>query len=355
MIAVTGGGTGGHIFPVLALIEELLNRGHHDIVWIGSRSGTERDWAEKAGVRYRGIATGKLRRYFSLRNFIDPFKVLVGLFESFFFFLRKRPKVLFSKGGFVSVPPVLAARVFRVPVVTHESDTVPGLATRIIAQCASAVCVGFSHARDTVKGKKVVYTGNPVRSNVLNGDEVRGRAWLGFQNDLPIVFIVGGSLGAHTLNEAVWTLCDGTTGFNIVHQCGRGNRRAGLDENTHYRQIEFLEERMGDVLNAASVVVSRAGAGALSEIAILGKASILVPLPLSASRGEQIENARYFEVHGASVVIANENLTPIALKEAIQNLLENRPRLEAMEREAKKLVRENAASEIAEIIEGYLQ
>jgi UDP-N-acetylglucosamine--N-acetylmuramyl-(pentapeptide) pyrophosphoryl-undecaprenol N-acetylglucosamine transferase len=355
MIAVTGGGTGGHIFPVLALIEELLNRGHHDIVWIGSRSGTERDWAEKAGVRYRGIATGKLRRYFSLRNFIDPFKVLVGLFESFFFFLRKRPKVLFSKGGFVSVPPVLAARVFRVPVVTHESDTVPGLATRIIARRASAVCVGFSHARDTFKGKKVVCTGNPVRSNVLNGDEVRGRSWLGFQNDLPIVFFVGGSLGARTLNEAVWTLCDGTNGFNIVHQCGRGNSRAGLDENTHYRQIEFLEERMGDVLNAASVVVSRAGAGALSEIGILGKASILVPLPLSASRGEQIENARYFEAHGASVVIANENLTPIALKEAIQNLLENRPRLEAMEREAKKLVRENAASGIAEIIEGYLQ
>ncbi len=355
MIAVTGGGTGGHIFPVVAIIEELVNRGHRDIVWIGSRSGTERGWAQKAGVRYRGIATGKLRRYFSLRNFTDPFKVMIGLLESFLFFLKKRPQVLFSKGGFVSLPPVLAAWFLRVPVVTHESDTVPGLATRIIARRAAVVCVGFSRTQDAFAGGKVVCTGNPVRADVLNGDGDRAKSWLGFPNDLPIVFVIGGSLGARTLNEAVWRLCNGTNNFNIVHQCGRGNRRAGLDEKTHYHQIEFLEDRMGDVLKAAAVVVSRAGAGALYEIGSLGKASILVPLPLSASRGEQIENARYFETHGASLVIANEKLTPHSLKEAIQTLIEDRTRRDAMGREAKQLVCENAASGIADIIEGYIE
>jgi len=354
MIAVTGGGTGGHIFPVVALVEELKNRGYRDIVWVGTRSGIERDRAEKAGVRYRGIATGKLRRYFSLRNFTDPFKVIIGLLESLAFFLKKRPRVLFSKGGFVSVPPVLAAGFFGVPVVTHESDTVPGLATRIIARRAAVICVGFSHTMNAFPGKKVVCTGNPVRADVLNGDEARGRSWLGFPNDLPIVFVLGGSLGARTLNEAVWKLCSGTNGFNIVHQCGRGNRKAGLDENTHYRQIEFVEERMGDLLKAASVVVSRAGAGALYEIASLSKASILVPLPSSASRGEQIENARYFEANGASLVIPNENLNPRSLKEALQDLLDNRPVREAMGKKARKLVCENASSGIAEIIEGYL-
>ncbi|MBN2322484.1 MAG: undecaprenyldiphospho-muramoylpentapeptide beta-N-acetylglucosaminyltransferase [Spirochaetes bacterium] len=355
MIAVTGGGTGGHIFPVFALIEELSRRGHRDIVWIGSKAGIERGWAEKAGVRYRGIATGKLRRYFSLRNLTDPFKVVIGLLESFFFFLGKRPQVLFSKGGFVSVPPVLAARLLGIPVVTHESDTVPGLATRIISRGASAICVGFSHTRDAFEGKNVVWTGNPVRSDVLDGDGDRGRSFLGFWDDLPMVFVVGGSLGARILNETVWALCGETNGFNIVHQCGRGNKKTGMDENRHYRQIEFLEDRMGDVLDAATVVVSRAGAGALYEIASLGKASILIPLPLSASRGEQIENARYFEAHGASVVIANENLTPHALEEAIQSLLADGPRLETMGREAKKLVRKDAASAIAKILEGYLK
>jgi UDP-N-acetylglucosamine--N-acetylmuramyl-(pentapeptide) pyrophosphoryl-undecaprenol N-acetylglucosamine transferase len=352
MIAVTGGGTGGHIFPAVSVIEELRKRGREDIVWIGSKRGKERECAQQIGVQFRGISTGKLRRYFSLRNFTDIFGVLFGILQALLLFCRTKPKVLFSKGGFVSVPPVLAARILRVPVITHESDTIPGLATKIISRSASVVCVGFRCTADYFPDKTVCFTGNPVRERVLKGSRERGVQWLGFENDLPIVFVVGGSLGSSAINEAVWKMLDEKTlAFNIAHGCGRTNLREGLSGKKNYRQFEFLEELMGDVLQAASVVVSRAGAGALYEIGVLGKASILIPLPRTASRGEQIENARYWEDQGACVVIPSEKLTEKTLKKTIEGLLGDTRRITRMGRAAQKLVRPGASMAIADIIE----
>ena len=334
------------------VIEELKKRGREDVVWIGSKGGKEREWAMKAGVRYRGISAGKLRRYFSLRNFTDIFRVLLGIVQSLILFCRDRPQVVFSKGGFVSVPPVLAARIFRVPVITHESDTVPGLATRIISRSASVVCVGFERTAAWFPEKEVVFTGNPVREKILKGSKERGALLLGFENDLPIVLVVGGSTGSSAINDAVWAMLDEQSlGFNITHQCGTGNKRDDLSNRSNYRQFEFLEDSMGDILKAASFVVSRAGAGALYEIGILGKASILIPLPKTASRGEQIENARYWEKMGACVVIPNEKLSCGILKNEIEMLLKNRKLLDRMGRAARKLVREDAAGEITDLIE----
>jgi UDP-N-acetylglucosamine--N-acetylmuramyl-(pentapeptide) pyrophosphoryl-undecaprenol N-acetylglucosamine transferase len=355
MIVVTGGGTGGHIFPTIAVIGELKRRGYEEILWIGSKNGSEREWAKKVGVRYHGILAGKLRRYFSLRNFVDLFKVFWGTAQSFFLFCRKKPQIIFSKGGFVSVPPVLASRTFSVPVVTHESDTVPGLATRIISRCATAVCVSFQSTADFFPGRDVFFTGNPIREVVLQGSAERGVSWLGFEGNLPIVFAVGGSTGASAINETVWKMLEeGDLSFNLVHQCGRGNLNEGLSGRKRYRQFEFLDEQMGDVLQAASVVVSRAGAGALYEIGLLKKASILIPLPLSASRGEQIENARYYEEHGACVVIPQESLTPELLKLEIEELLSGSDRRERVGQAARQLVRENASEAIAGIIDDII-
>jgi UDP-N-acetylglucosamine--N-acetylmuramyl-(pentapeptide) pyrophosphoryl-undecaprenol N-acetylglucosamine transferase len=351
MIAVTGGGTGGHIFPIIAVIEELRRRGFEKIVWIGSKGGSESGWAHKVGVQYYAISTGKLRRYFALRNFTDFFRVLLGIAQSLFLLRKIRPQVLFSKGGFVCVPPVLAAKLCRVPVVTHESDIVPGLATKIISRCASAVCVGFRHTANYFPDRSVFYTGNPVRQSVVNGSGERGARWLGFERVLPIVFVVGGSTGASAINEVVWKMLDEEKcPFNIAHQCGRGNLREGLSGKEGYRQFEFLEEHMGDVLKAASVVVSRAGAGALYEIGILQKASILVPLPKSASRGEQIENARYWKEHGACVLIPQESFDSEKLKRAIEELLGDSKRLGGMGQAAGELVRNGASKAIGDVI-----
>jgi UDP-N-acetylglucosamine--N-acetylmuramyl-(pentapeptide) pyrophosphoryl-undecaprenol N-acetylglucosamine transferase len=356
MIAVTGGGTGGHIFPNVAIVEELQRRGVDDVVWIGSRGGNEKNLAGRLGIPYYGIRTGKLRRYFSLKNLTDVFWVFIGFIQSLGLLLRLRPEVLFSKGGFVSVPPVIAAGILRIPVVTHESDTVPGLATKIISRFARIVCTGFESTTRYFEKGKTVFTGNPIRNVIRSAEPGRGLEILGFRDVLPLVFVVGGSLGASSVNRAVWELFENNKKapltFNLVHQCGRGNRRDGLDTG-NYRQFELLEDEMGDVLGAATVIVSRAGAGALNEIGFFCKPSILIPLPKSKSRGEQIENARYFVEHGAAVLIPDEELSGRALLKAVTRLLDEPEKLRKMGENTRGLIKTDAEREIANIIIGF--
>ena len=350
MIAVTGGGTGGHIFPILAVIEELRRIGEERIIWIGHRGGIEENWAKKFNVPFYGIYTGKLRRYLSLRNLIDLFGVVLGTFQALFILKKLKPAVLFSKGGFVSVPPAVAAWILGIPVVTHESDISPGLATRFIARFSSAVCVSFEKTADFFPSKKVIHTGNPVRTVIKKGDAGRGIRRLGFDETLPIVTVVGGSLGSWSINRAVREMLSSfELPFNLVHQCGRGNATGGSPSG-RYREVEFLEEDVGDVLAASDLVVSRAGSGALHEIGYLKKPSILIPLSRGASRGEQISNARFFEENGAAVVLENYQLSARSLYEYIMTLLGDSKRLSSMGERAASLCRRDAENQIARVI-----
>jgi len=355
MIVITGGGTGGHIFPNVSVIGELQRRGCENIVWVGEKCGKEEGWAERLGVRYCGILTGKLRRYFSLRNFLDIFLVCAGVFQSFFLFLKLRPDIVFSKGGFVAVPPVCAARLLRIPVVTHESDILPGLATRIIARSARVVCVSWEKTEACFPDKNVVLTGNPIRDVITRGERVRGLSFLGFHESLPVVLVMGGSLGASSLNSAAWDMRDRfDLPFNLVHQCGEGKRRRGQINDPRYRAFEFIRDEMGDVLAAADIVVSRSGAGALFEIGYMKKPAVLVPLPKSKSRGEQLHNARYFEENGAAVVLDDETLSGEILLSTIRILLQDSSRMNDMGRNAASLCAPDAAKRIVDTLESFL-
>jgi UDP-N-acetylglucosamine--N-acetylmuramyl-(pentapeptide) pyrophosphoryl-undecaprenol N-acetylglucosamine transferase len=352
VIVVTGGGTGGHIFPCIAVIAELRQRGYRDFAWIGERRGKEREWAQKIGVPFHGIRTGKLRRYFSLKNASDAVIVLIGLLQSFFLLLRLKPEVLFSKGGFVSVPPVLAGWILRIPVVTHESDIIPGLATRIISRFASAVCVSFERTLQHFPGRRAFFTGNPVREIIKKGSKRSGYEFLHHDDGPPVVFVVGGSSGAATINTAVWRMKERCMHlFFLVHQCGQGNLRSDLPPELHYRQYGFIGAEIGDVIAASDLVVSRAGGGALYELGFLKKPSILIPLPRSASRGEQIANARYFEENGAARVIRNEDLNEQVLYDAIDLLLSDPEQLKRMGQRAHSLCKKDAEKEISDVIE----
>jgi UDP-N-acetylglucosamine--N-acetylmuramyl-(pentapeptide) pyrophosphoryl-undecaprenol N-acetylglucosamine transferase len=356
VIVVTGGGTGGHIFPNISVIEELRSRGEEEIAWIGSKDGKEREWAEKFHVVFHGIQAGKLRRYFSLKNIFDIFKVILGIIQSFFILLKLKPDALFSKGGFVSVPPVVAAWLLRVPIVTHESDRAPGLATKIISRFAAVVCVSFEKTGDSFSGKTVEYTGNPIRSVVLRGDQKRGCSFLDLKEALPVVLILGGSLGASSLNTAVREMCEKhDIHFDLVHQCGKGNLVAAPGGDTRYKQYEFIDQEIGDVLAASDLIVSRSGAGALFEIGYWKKPSILIPLPRSKSRGEQIENARYFGENGASLVINDEHLSPAFLYETINRVLSDRKKLKAMGEKAGELCRQFGEKAVCDVIESLLK
>jgi UDP-N-acetylglucosamine--N-acetylmuramyl-(pentapeptide) pyrophosphoryl-undecaprenol N-acetylglucosamine transferase len=351
MIAVTGGGTGGHIFPAVAVIEELQKRGVRDICWIGQKGGKEEEWAASLQVPYFGVRTGKLRRYFSLQNLTDACSVLIGILQARRILKRVKPAVLFSKGGFVSVPPALAARRLGIPVVTHESDIHPGLATRIIARVSSVICVSFEEAAAGLEGKRVDFTGNPIREVLRTADPERGVRFLNFIDPLPVVTVLGGSLGASSLNEAVRELqSGGELPFNLVHQCGSGNMSREPAEGRRYRRFEFLDRELGDVLAVSDLIISRAGAGALYEIGFLGKPSILVPLPRSKSRGEQLDNARFFQERGAALVIEDENLGRNRLLSAIEELLHSPSRLTSMGSSASTLIRTDAQKRITDIL-----
>jgi len=308
VIVFTGGGSGGHVFPGLAVMEELRKRWSGEFLWIGSAKGIERSIVEKWGVPYRAIPSGKLRRELSIRNFFDAFRVVGGIIAAFFLLRRIRPAALFSKGGYVSVPPVIAARLCRIPVVTHESDADPGLATRINARFASVIFVAYDETRDYFPEglrSRVQVSGNPVRLDIFSGDRVRGRAIVGAPDDKLVLLVLGGSQGAAQVNRLVEGALSGLIEhFVVVHQTGQRKDGATRPIPGSYFPVDFMQDEYSDILAAADLVLCRAGAGTLWELALTGKPSILVPLAGVATRGDQVRNAELFAVRGAAYVLS---------------------------------------------------
>ena len=305
-VVVTGGGSAGHVVPALPVIEALRERGA-EVHFVGGVDGIERRLAAPRATAYHGIQTGKLRRYLSARNLIDCLRVTVGVYQAWRLLGRLRPQVVFSKGGFVSFPVVLGAWLRGIPAVAHESDLTPGLANRLAAPLVTSLCVNFPLKRGG-KGR-VVATGTPLRAELEDGDPERGRARLGIDGAKPLLLVVGGSLGAERLNDVVRAALDALLArYAVVHVCGAGKidpERAGMPG---YTQFEYVDAGWGDIIAAADLVVSRAGAGALYEWLALGKPNLLVPLPKRASRGDQIDNAKFAAEQGWSLVIAEEAL-----------------------------------------------
>ncbi len=324
-IIMTGGGTAGHVTPNIALMPALKDAGY-EITYIGSYQGMEKGLIEAQGIPYYGISSGKLRRYFDLKNFTDPFKVLKGFGEAIRLMKKIKPDIVFSKGGFVSVPVVLAAKYCHVPAIIHESDITPGLANKIAIRGAQKVCCNFPETMKYLPQGKAVLTGSPIRQELFHGDAAAARALCNFtDSSKPVLLIVGGSSGSRVINDAVrQVLPQLLERFNIIHLCGKGNLDASLNGRTGYTQMEYASEELPDIFALADLVISRAGANSICELLALHKPNILIPLSAAASRGDQILNANSFKKQGFSYVLEEESLTGDILLDAVQDVYANR-------------------------------
>lgn len=323
-IVLTGGGTAGHVTPNMALVPKLIDEGY-DIAYIGSYEGMERKLIDDIGVPYYGISSGKLRRYFDLKNFTDPFRVIKGYFEAKKILKKLHPNVVFSKGGFVTVPVVIAAKKLHIPVIIHESDMTPGLANKLSIPSASKVCCNFPETIEHLPKGKAVLTGSPIRQELFQGRKETGLKLCGFQADKPVLLIIGGSLGSVAINNAIRNNLDELLKtYQIIHLCGRGNLDQSLDTRKGYRQFEYVKDDLKHYFACADVVVSRAGANAICELLALRKPNVLIPLGLNASRGDQILNAKSFEKQGYSYVLQEENVTSETLLNAVNTVYSQR-------------------------------
>ena len=312
-IILTGGGTAGHVTPNLALIPELSEQGY-DIRYIGSSNGIEKELIEKAGIPYDGISSGKLRRYFSLKNFTDPFRILRGYFQAGKILKRAKPDVIFSKGGFVAVPVVFAAKKRRIPVIIHESDMTPGLANRLCIPSARKVCCNFPETLKYLPKDKAVLTGSPIRRELLNGSPLSGLRFTGLSSGKPVLLVIGGSLGSVRVNTAVRSILpELLKTWQVIHLCGKGNLDGSLKDLKGYVQYEYVSSQLKDLFAVSDLMISRAGANSICEILALRKPNILIPLSAAASRGDQILNAESFRKQGFSEVLEEEKLTDQSL------------------------------------------
>jgi len=346
-VVLTGGGTAGHVTPNLAIIPKLKEKGY-EVEYIGTKEGMENAIVSEAGVPFHAVSAGKLRRYLSMKNLTDPFRMLKGISQSKKILKSINPCAVFSKGGFVGVPVVLAARRLKIPVVLHESDYTPGLANRICIPRAQKICVSFKSTLKHIPEGKGVYTGLPIRSELLEGDRERGLKLCGFKGERPVLLIMGGSTGARALNELVDAAMPGILAkFDVIHIRGNENLLSGLVP-PGYRQFGFAGRELADIYAASDIAVSRAGATAVFELLALKLPALLIPLPKSASRGDQIQNARYFERNGFSHSADQEKLCPDALLGEINRLYRDREKLRAaMERDAAA----DAAANVVKVIE----
>lgn len=320
-IVLTGGGTAGHATPNIALFPFLEQDGH-EILYIGTEKGIERELVEKTGTRYLPISAGKLRRYFSLENFTDIFRILKGYGQAKKILREEKPDAVFSKGGFVTVPVVFAAHKYRIPVVIHESDLTPGLANKLALPKAQKVCVTFESTVRHIKGDCTV-TGLPVRSELFKGSREKGLEFLGFDGKKPILLIIGGSLGAQAINEAVDASADALLElFDIAHVRGSGKLNPALNGKAGYRQFEYVSAELPDLFHAADLALSRAGANVIFELLALAKPALLVPLPKESSRGDQVLNAEFFRSKGYAHVLEQADITPETLVSRLKELLD---------------------------------
>ena len=319
-IILTGGGTAGHVTPNIALLPGLKELGY-DIHYIGSYNGIEKNLIEQFKIPYHGIASGKLRRYFSLQNFTDPFRVLKGFGEAKKLINSLKPDIIFSKGGFVSVPVVVAGKQCHVPTIIHESDITPGLANKLAIPSATKVCCNFPETLANLPKETAVLTGCPIRQELLTGSREAALKFCGLKSNKPVILIIGGSLGSVVVNNAVRAILPKLLEcFQIIHLCGKGKVDESLASLEGYVQFEYIQDELKDLFALADIVISRAGANAICELLARHKPNLLIPLSANASRGDQILNARSFERQGYSIVLEEEELQDSALLDAIQKL-----------------------------------
>lgn len=323
-IVLTGGGTAGHVTPNIALIPALKDAGY-DISYIGSYDGIEKKLIQDFDIPYTGIATGKFRRYLDVKNLTDPFRVIKGFAEARKHLKELKPDVVFSKGGFVSVPVVRAAASLKIPCIIHESDMTPGLANKLCIPVAHKVCCNFPETLKLLPADKAVLTGSPIREELAGGNKLAGLDMCGFTANKPVILVMGGSLGAANVNKAVRdALPKLLTDFQIVHLCGKDKVDNALLNTPGYKQFEYIKAELKDLFAMADIVISRAGANAICELLALKKPNILIPLPAASSRGDQILNARSFEAQGFSIVVSEDDLTTDLLADKVHELFLNR-------------------------------
>lgn len=323
-VLLTGGGTAGHVTPNIALVPYLKEKGF-EVSYIGSYNGIEKTLIEDLGIPYTGIDSGKLRRYMSLQNLKDPYHVYRGFREADNYMKKNRPDVVFSKGGFVAVPVVFAAKKNKIPVVIHESDLSPGLANKLCIPKANVVCYSFPETAEYLKNvSSAVCTGLPVRDELKCGSREKGLALCGFSDEKPVLMIIGGSLGSAKVNEAVRNALPLLIeNFRIAHICGKGKTDPAADRPA-YKQFEYVNEELADIYAAADILISRAGANVSYEIATLKKPAIFIPLDLNASRGDQIQNAASFKKRGFCEVLREADLTSDSLSDLVNKVYKNR-------------------------------
>lgn len=319
-IVMTGGGSAGHVTPNIALLPVLKDAGY-EITYMGSYDGIEKRLIGDFDIPYVGISTGKFRRYLDLKNLTDPFRVIKGYSEARKFLKTYKPDVVFSKGGFVSVPVVRAAASLGIPCIIHESDMTPGLANKLCIPVARKVCCNFPETMKLIPADKAILTGSPIRVELSQGNKLTGLDMCGFSANDPVIMVIGGSLGAANVNkvvrEALPTLL---TDFQVVHLCGKGKVDNLLLNTPRYKQFEYIKAELKDIFAMADLVISRAGANAICELLALKKPNILIPLPSSSSRGDQLLNAKSFESQGFSIVLNEDDLTPELLSDKVHEL-----------------------------------
>ena len=322
-IILTGGGTAGHVTPNIALVPKLKEAGY-EIKYIGSDGGMETELVKKAGLDYVGISSGKLRRYFSWKNFSDPFRVLKGYFQAKKIVKKFKPDIVFSKGGFVTVPVVYAAAKYKIPVIIHESDMTPGLANRLAIKKATKVCHNFPETAAHL-GEKAVHTGSPIRAELFCGNKITALNMCGFDSNKPVIMVTGGSLGAENVNKLVRkALPELLKDFQIAHLCGKGKLDESLVGTKGYAQFEYISDEMKDFFAMADIIISRAGANSICEISALKKPNILIPLSAHASRGDQILNAKSYAKQGFSEVLDEDVATADDLINTVHKVYDNR-------------------------------
>lgn len=347
-ILLTGGGSAGHVSVNLALIPRLQAAGWQ-VDYIGSEKGIERTLIEGLpGVHYEAVSTGKLRRYFDWKNIMDPVHVMKGVLQAYRIIRKRKPSVIFSKGGFVSVPVVIGGWMNRIPVIIHESDLTPGLANRIAIPFATRVCLTFAETEQRVPIDKATYVGAVIRAELFEGQATKGLMLCDFVRSKPVLLIMGGSLGSQRVNGAIRSvLPELLKDFQVVHICGQGN----LDERLKmrgYKQFEFLKDELPSVMAMADIVLSRAGANAIFEFLALHKPMLLIPLSLEASRGDQIANARSFERQGYAHVLQEADAQGDALVAAVRALYASR---EEIVRQMEAHPHEDALLRLLQVIE----
>lgn len=351
-IVLTGGGSAGHVTPNIALTEE-LKKEDWDIAYIGSPDGVEREMITALSIPYYAVRSGKLRRYFSWKSFLEPFNIVFGIAQAYFLLKKLNPQLVFSKGGFVAFPVVVGAWMQRIPVLAHESDFSPGLANRLSFPFVDKICVNFSAAKKHFKRvDKVEVTGTPLRSFLFHGNKEKALARCGFNAEKPCLLIIGGSLGAQKINDcvrkALAILCQD---FQVIHLCGKGKVDTQLMTQAGYCQFEYANEDLADFFAASELVISRAGANAVCEMIALAKPHVFIPLSEKVSRGDQVQNARYFEEQGISVVLKEENLSVDTLLSAIRHAQEQR---ELSIKKMQDIAFESASQKVMTVIKGVL-